>query len=203
MTVMAERPTTHGTEPHSFEDLLRTLDELNVPDGYKAEIIRGNIVVSPWQKAYYLRAMDLICDRVRPYLPEGHRISGLPALYVFREGERAYGPDVHAAHESARESTSYHLDGEALSFVAELTSTSTRSADLNDKVMVYGKAGVPVYLLLNMQREEATVYSVPSPQVGYEKSLTKPFGEKLYIPDPFGFALDTTGFHAPEGAAES
>jgi hypothetical protein len=38
---MAERPTTNGTEPDSFEDLLDTLDELDVPDGYKAEIIRG------------------------------------------------------------------------------------------------------------------------------------------------------------------
>lgn len=41
MTVMAERPTTSGTESHDFEELLDTLDELDVPDGYKAEIIRG------------------------------------------------------------------------------------------------------------------------------------------------------------------
>ncbi|MEZ7157227.1 Uma2 family endonuclease [Streptomyces sp. MAD19A] len=197
MTVMAERPTTRGTEPDSFENLLRTLDELDVPDGYKAEIIRGSIVVSPWQKAYYLRVMELICDRLRPHLPDGHRVSGLPALYVFPGVERAYGPDVHAAHESARESISHHLDGEALSFVAELTSPSTRDADLHDKVSVYGKAGVPVHLVLNMQDEEATVYSSPSPEVGYEESLTKPFGEKLSIPDPFGCVLDTSGFAAP------
>ncbi|WP_416966378.1 Uma2 family endonuclease [Streptomyces sp. Agncl-13] len=203
MTLMAERPVMSGTEPRgSFEEMLDVLDELGVPDGYRAEIIRGNIVVSPWQKAYYLRVMDLICDRLRPYLPEGHRISGLPALYVFPGAERAYGPDVHAAHESTRESTSHHLDGEALSFVAELTSTSTRSADLNEKVSVYGKAGVPVYLILNMQDEEATVYWSPSTQVGYEESLTKPFGEKLYIPDPFGFALDTSGLQAPQGPAK-
>jgi Uma2 family endonuclease len=203
MTLMAERPVMSGTEPRSeFEEMLDVLDELNLPNGYRAEIIRGNIVVSPWQKAYYLRVMELICDRMRPFLPEGHRISGLPALYVFPGVERAYGPDVHAAHESARESTSHHLDGEALSFVAELISTSTRGTDLNDKVRVYGKAGVPVYLILNMQDEEATVYSTPSPHVGYEESLTKPFGEKLYLPHPFDFALDTSGFQAPAEAED-
>lgn len=40
MTLMIERPTTSGTEPHGFEDLLDTLDESDVP-GYRAEIIRG------------------------------------------------------------------------------------------------------------------------------------------------------------------
>ena len=75
MTSMTERPTTNGTEPRgSFEDLLDLLEELNVPDGYNAEIIRGNIVVSPWSKGYYTRVMKLVCAQLEPYLPEGHII---------------------------------------------------------------------------------------------------------------------------------
>ncbi|MDT3726461.1 Uma2 family endonuclease [Streptomyces sp. DSM 41972] len=145
--------------------------------------------------------MELIRDRLRPHLPEGHRISGLPALYVFPGAERAYGPDVHAAHEPERESTSHHLDGEELSFVAEPASPSTRDAGLHDKVGVYGKAGVPVYLVLDTQDEEAAVCSSPSPEAGYEESLTEPFGEKLSLPDPFGCVLDTSGFAAPGARA--
>ncbi len=41
MTVMAERPTTHGTELGDFEEMLALLDELELRDGFKAEIIRG------------------------------------------------------------------------------------------------------------------------------------------------------------------
>ncbi|NUQ97775.1 MAG: Uma2 family endonuclease, partial [Streptomyces sp.] len=41
MTLMTERPTISGSEPENFEELLDILDELNVPDGYKVEIIRG------------------------------------------------------------------------------------------------------------------------------------------------------------------
>ncbi|WP_425246055.1 hypothetical protein [Streptomyces sp. NEAU-NA10] len=37
----------------------------------------------------------------------------------------------------------------------------------------------------------------------YEVRFTKPFGEKLHIPGPFGCALDTTGFQAPEEQAET
>ncbi|WP_078914030.1 Uma2 family endonuclease [Streptomyces sp. NRRL S-37] len=197
---MAERPTINGTEPNSFEGLLRTLDELDVPDGYKAEIIRGNIVVSPWSKAFYLDVMELVCEQLRPYLPEEHRISYGPFLYVFPGVERAYGPDIHVAHRGVSRSTSNHLDGEALSFVAELTSSSTRNDDLTDKVETYGKAGVPIYLLLDMQEEQATVFSMPSAK-GYEARCSKPFGEKLPIPAPFGCVLDTTEFKAPEASA--
>ncbi|WP_323138156.1 MULTISPECIES: hypothetical protein [unclassified Streptomyces] len=49
---MLERPTIGGTEPPGFEALLDLLDELNVPNGYKAEIIKGNIVVSPGSKGF-------------------------------------------------------------------------------------------------------------------------------------------------------
>ncbi|MFD3835970.1 Uma2 family endonuclease [Streptomyces sp. NPDC058642] len=197
MTLMTERPTISGTEPRSFEALLADLDELVLPDGYRAEIIRGSIVLSPWSKGYYHRVMGLICDRLRPHLPQGHDISGGPFLYVFPGDERAYGPDIHAAHEQTFETTSNRLDGEALSFVAELTSSSTRDDDLTDKVVVYGRAGVPIYLLLDMQEEQATVFSTPSAK-GYESRCTRPFGEELPLPAPFDCILDTTGFQAPE-----
>jgi Uma2 family endonuclease len=196
MTVMIERPTISSTEPHSFEAMLDDLDRLDVLDGYKAEIIRGSIVMSPWSKGYYLDVMELVCDQLRPHLPEEHRISDGPFLYVFPGSERAYGPDIHAAHRSVRQTTSNRLDGEALSFVAELTSSATRDDDLSDKVETYGKAGVPVYLILDMQEEKATVLSDPSDQ-GYRTRCSKQFGDKIEIPAPFNCTLDTTGFQAP------
>ncbi|MFI8857364.1 MULTISPECIES: Uma2 family endonuclease [Streptomyces] len=199
---MAERPTASGTELGDFEELLDLLDELDVPDGYKAEIVKGNIVVSPWSKGYYLDVMELLCEQLRQHLPEEHRISYGPFLYVFPGVERAYGPDIHVAHRSVSRITGNHLDGEALSFVAELTSSSTRNDDLTDKVETYGRAGVPVYLLLDMQEEQATVFSMPSAK-GYEARCSKPFGEKLPIPQPFDCVLDTSGFQRPPGDTEA
>lgn len=152
--------------------------------------------MSPCSKGYCLDVMELVCEQLRQHLPEEHRISYGPFLYVFPGVERAYGPDVHVAHRSISRITSNHLDGEALSFVAELTSSSTRDDDLTDKVEAYGRAGVPVYLLLDMQEEQATVFSMPSAK-GYEARCSKPFGEKLPIPEPFDCLLDTTDFKAP------
>ena len=197
MTLMTERPITiSGTEPPSFEGLLDALDKLDLPDGYRAEIIKGNIVVSPWSKGYYSRVMKLVRRQLEEYLPEGHLIDSSPLLFVFPGVERAYGPDIYAVHERTLETDSNRLDGEGLSFVAELTSPSTRNDDLTDKVETYGRAGVPVYLVLDMQQEEASLFLGPY-EKGYKSRLTKPFGEKLYIPDPFGCELDTAGFQAP------
>ncbi|WP_399925336.1 Uma2 family endonuclease [Streptomyces kanamyceticus] len=201
MSVMLERPTISGTDPRHFEELRKALEELSVPVGFKAEIIRGNIVVSPWSKAYYLDVMDLVCEQLRPHLPQEHRISSSPALYVFPGVERAYGPDIHAAHRRTRLTTSNQLDGDGLSFVAELTSPSTRDDDLTDKVERYGKAGVPIYLLLDMQEEPATVYWSPTVK-GYESHLTAPFGKTARVRAPFDCDLDTSGFQAPAGAEE-
>ncbi|MEU7054782.1 Uma2 family endonuclease [Streptomyces sp. NPDC046197] len=199
MTLMAERPVINEAEPRStFEELLDLLDELSVPDGYKAEIIRGSVVVSPWSKGYYTRVMRLVCNQLESYLPEGHIIERTPQLFVFPGVERAYGPDIHAAHEQTYETQSNHLDGEGLSFVAEVTSTATRDGDLTEKVETYGKAGIPVYLILDMQEQQAIVYGSPSPK-GYEVRFSKPFGEKLPIPEPLGCTLDTDGFQAPQG----
>ncbi|MEU1046960.1 Uma2 family endonuclease [Streptomyces sp. NPDC005897] len=196
MTVMAERPTMSGTEYQSFEELLVALDELVVPDGYRAEITRGSIVVSPWSRGYYTLVMRLVCEQLEPHLPDGHVIDRAPNLFVFPGVERAFGPDVYAAEATALATVSNHLDGEALSFVAELTSSSTRDDDLTDKVETYGRAGISVYLILDMQEEQATVLWTPSAK-GYESRLTRPFGEKLPLPAPFDCLLDTSGFKAP------
>ncbi|MGX9887500.1 Uma2 family endonuclease [Streptomyces sp. NPDC002276] len=183
-----------------FQGLLDDGDELQVPPGYRVEIIRGNIVLSPWPPGYYARVMNQVCEQLSSHLPEGHIACSGRLLYVFPSAERAYEPDIHVVHRRKLRTTSNRMDGTALSFVAELTLPSTRDVDFTDKVETYGKAGVPVYLLLDMQEEQATVYWTPSAK-GYESCSTRPFGGRLSIPAPFDCTLDTTGFEPPKPSA--
>ncbi|MEX3100541.1 MULTISPECIES: Uma2 family endonuclease [unclassified Streptomyces] len=192
---MTGRATTSDIEPHDFEVFLTTLDGLDVP-GYRAEIVQGSITLSPWPKGYYVKIAQSICEQLEPHLPESHLLTTSPALYVFPGDRRAYGPDVHAASGEAFTTAGSRLDGESLAFAAELASSPTRDDDLTEKVQVYGRAGVPVYLLLDMPEEEATVFWMPWPK-GYQSRCTKPFGEKLHIPAPFDCELDTAGFRRP------
>jgi Uma2 family endonuclease len=204
MAVMLERPTIDVLPGSArFQARLRTLLQLDVhlPDGYRAEIIGGNIVMSPWSKGYYLPIMQSIRTQLEPHAPQGHTVDYAPYVFTFPDAERAYGPDIFVAEESAFRTRKRYIDGEALSLVAELTSTSTRDADWDEKTPVYGKSGVPVYLLLDLQESAATLFWNPSDR-GYASRLTVPFGEKLHVPPPFDCELDTTGFEA-ESEAES
>lgn len=195
MTVMLERPNAIDVPdgPARFQALCRTLLTMDVPDGYRAEIIGGNIVMSPWSKGYYLPIMRSLRSQLEPFAPAGHIVDSSPYLFTFPGQERGYGPDVFAAEASAFATDQRYIDGEALSLVTELTSSATRDTDWHDKTTVYGKSGVPLYLLLDMQEGTFTVFWGPS-ATGYGARLTVPFGEKAHIPAPFDCELSTAEF---------
>ncbi|MFD4524447.1 Uma2 family endonuclease [Streptomyces sp. NPDC058470] len=192
---MSERPAAMDPPPAgAFEDMLRIVEELDTPDGYKAELIRGKIVVSPWSKLRYLRPMRRLRRQVEAHAPEGHVAETSPFLFVFPPAERGFGPDLFVADESAFDAEGRHADAAALSLVAELTSVSTKDADWLDKLDTYGRV-VPVYLVLDMQAEEITAFWDPS-EKGYRSRTTVPFGKPLHVPAPFDFELNTSGFAA-------
>ncbi|WP_369233800.1 Uma2 family endonuclease [Streptomyces sp. R21] len=199
---MSERPTAIDAPPSgAFEDMLRIVEELDTPDGYKAELIRGKIVVSPWSKLRYLRPMRRLRTQVEAHAPQGHVTETSPFLFVFPPSGRGLGPDLFVADEAAFDAQGRHADGSALSLVAELTSDSTKDADWLDKLDTYGRV-VPVYLVLDMQVEEVTAFWDPS-EKGYRSRTTVPFGEPLHVPVPFDFELDTSGFAARPDAEEA
>ncbi|WP_406507034.1 Uma2 family endonuclease [Streptomyces sp. NBC_00212] len=187
---MSEGSATGEKAP--FGELLRTAEELNTPDGYKTELIRGKITLSAGPELRCRRPMWLLRAQLEPHAPAGHDVDVAPFLFTFPSVARAYGPDLHVAEEAAFEAEGRHADGGALSLVAEFTSLSTRDADWEEKVAVYGQL-VPVYLVLDMQAAEITCFWDPSPH-GYRSRTTAPFGRPLHIPAPFDFDLDTAAF---------
>lgn len=195
MTAMIEQPAPIDADEvgtQGFERLLRTVEELDTPDGFKAELIRGKIVVSPWSKLRYLRPMRALRRQLEEHAPEGHIADSTPFLFSFPVAERAYGPDLFVVEEAAFDAEGRHADAEALSLVAEFTSVSTKDSDWHEKLGVYGQL-VPVYLVVDMQAREITCFSDPSPG-GYRSRWTVSFGEPLRVPGPFDCEIDTTAF---------
>ncbi|MFJ7155524.1 Uma2 family endonuclease [Streptomyces sp. NPDC101118] len=190
---MTEQATPIETAtPPTFDALLRTVEEMDTPDGFKAELIRGKIIVSPWSKLRYSRPMRDLRAQLQAQAPKGHFADTSPFLFSFPGAHRAFGPDLYVVDESAFDADGRHADGEALSLVAEFTSVSTKDADWEEKLDVYGRL-VPVYLVVDMQESEITCFSDPSPH-GYRSRTTVSFGEPLRVPEPFGFELDTSTF---------
>jgi Uma2 family endonuclease len=196
VTATLDAPMSSAAElPLPFPRLLDILEDLDqrIPEGFKVEIVGGSIVMSPWSQGFYSRVMDSLLDQLSAHAPEGHRVRSHPNLYVFPKVQRAFGPDIHVVDADATHVRGIRLPGEALSLAAELTSESTRGNDWGDKLEAYGRAGVPVYLLVDMQKETVSVFSAPSGH-GYQSSSTVEFGQKIHIPEPFDFTLDTSSF---------
>ncbi|MEU9718513.1 Uma2 family endonuclease [Streptomyces sp. NPDC047976] len=197
---MRERNRPVEAEPHrdpAFENMLRTVEEMDTPEGYKAELIRGKIIVSPWPELRCMRPMLSLREQLGRHAPEDHVADSAPFLFSFPSVGRAYGPNFYVVDRAAFLTEERHGDGEALSLVAEFTSASTRDADWQEKLQVYGRL-VPVYLVVDMQEEEITCFSDPSPQ-GYRAHRTVSFGTPLPVPAPFSCEIDTTAFKAAAG----
>ncbi|MFI1357104.1 Uma2 family endonuclease [Streptomyces sp. NPDC020898] len=204
---MTERPTAIDAATDaaigapatgSFEDMLRIVEEMDTPVGYKAELIRGKIVVSPWSKLRYKKAMKALRLQLEPHAPEGHDVDVAPFLFRFPGSQRGFGPDLHVADEAAFDDEGRHADAAALSLAAELTSDSTKDVDWLDKMDTYGRI-VPVYLLLDMKMQEINVFWDPSPK-GYRSRTNVPFGRPVRVPAPFDFELDTSAFVIADNA---
>ncbi|MEV7545157.1 Uma2 family endonuclease [Streptomyces sp. NPDC089915] len=176
----------------AFETLLRTVEEMDTPDGFKAELIRGKIIVSPLSKLRHVRRMRELRQQLEPLAPDGHIVEYMPLLFSFPAAERAYAPDLFVVDEAAFDGEGRHADAAALSLVAEFTSAPTRDADWKEKAEVYGQL-VPVYLVVDMQDSEITCFWDPSPH-GYRSRTTISFGEALHVPAPFRCKPGTTGF---------
>ncbi|WP_026929354.1 Uma2 family endonuclease [Glycomyces tenuis] len=185
---------SYDERSEDFGYMVETASELDLPDGFSAEVFGGNIVVSPWSRGSYFRPMNSLLNQLEPHAPESHVTSGAPFKFVFPNHAAAVGPDVWVADEDMIEIDSSKLPGEALSLVAELTSPSTRGRDLTTKADLYGHAGVPVYLLFDMKEQRCTVYSEPSSRYGYQSLVAVEFGKPVQVPEPFGFELDTSAF---------
>ncbi|MER7043968.1 Uma2 family endonuclease [Streptomyces jumonjinensis] len=74
----------------------------------------------------------------------------------------------------------------------EVTSydADTDQRDRVEKPRAYAQTGIPVYLLIDRDRCEVTVYSEPD-GVRYECSPTVPFGKEIALPDPVGIVVPT------------
>lgn len=165
---------------------------IDVPDGYRVEIIEGNIVVRPTPMGPHARNASLLRRALRPCLPPDALDVEMVTLDLTETGQR-YIPDVLVLPDDAlqREEWLYPA-GEAL-LVAEITSPSNAETDRVRKLRGYARSGVPAYLLIDRGEGSVSLFTEPERGV-YRRQMRVPFGEKLDLPEPFTGAVDTATF---------
>lgn len=198
---MTAAPVEHNTAPdhRSWDLLLQAWRELDVPEGWHAEVDEGQIVLVPPPHRHHNGIADALQrvlyqaapDELGIYQTLGIHIAPLDKLYV---------PDLVLAPrevvDAADPDTNDPLDASEALLVVEITSQSNAKDDRTKKLWAYAHAPVPVYLLVDRFDEHgptATLFT--GPQNGaYKRAERVPFGEGLKLPEPFAVTVDTADF---------
>jgi Uma2 family endonuclease len=187
--------TRESEMPTGF--LLQDFLSLDTPEGYRAELIDGEIVVTPPPDGNHERGISRIVMQVVRKSSVEMDFSGDKGLIVPSGGKDDGGrviPDVTFAK---AELDLFHgapswMPAEGVAMVVEVTS-SRPSLDRDAKRRAYAAARIPLYLLVDRQRGRVTLFSHPKAD-DYARTVAAAFGDKLELPEPFSFTLDTSPF---------
>jgi Uma2 family endonuclease len=105
---------------------------------------------------------------------------------------RFYIPDVVVVHPEAR---TPEEEQAAIALVVEVTSPTSPDTVLNDrqtKPGEYAKAGVPLYLLVDQEPGEWTLFALAEGWQRYQVAAAGKYSEPVPLPAPLGFEIATS-----------
>lgn len=179
------------------EFMLADFLNLDTPEGYRAELIDGEIVVTSPPDGNHQRAIWHILEQVVRSSSARMQYSGQSGLIVPSHGIPDEGRFIPDAIFAPAELDVFHnapswMSPDGIELVVEVTS-SRPDLDRNKKRGAYAGAGIPLYLLVDRQHRRVTLFS--NPEFGdYSRTSAASFGRKLNLPKPFDFLLDTASF---------
>lgn len=176
----------HDHHDHPTEALL---DELPLPEGYRAELIEGEIVVTPPPAGDHEHIFSRIARQILRSTATHVDLSAHKGLITPRG---SYIPDLTVGVEGVFKDQEPWMFAVGVLLVGEVTSGRPYT-DREIKRLGYAGAEIPLYLLVD--RTARTVVLFTEPRGGdYQNMVEKPFGESVDLPEPFSFALDTSAF---------
>ncbi|MER6960864.1 Uma2 family endonuclease [Streptomyces sp. NPDC000618] len=200
MTALAhERPETMPEtriEPVSRPENGPDLDEvvwqaweaMELPEGYRAEIIEGAIEVSPTGRLSHARIVNRLRDALARYLEKGEYAAYQDTNVIFRR--KVWIPDVLVAPEDLdpyADEDGLGVDAAAVRLVVEVASPGKRNQDRDHvrKRREYARAGIPVYILVDDYDDQGavTLFAGPQPdKADWEDVHRVPYGTDVTVP---------------------
>ncbi len=182
-----------------WDYLLNTWQELDVPDGWRAEIIDDNgvVLVAPPSVPHNIIA-SWVHRALLLALPDGWHIFQTLGLQ-WPVVERLYMPDLVVMPVSAAKQARTPCPADEAELVVEIVSRGSRDTDRKKKLWGYAHGPVPLYLLIDAWDEtgpSVTLYEQPG-DGRYNHATTVNFGAKIGLPKPFDIELDTSAFPGP------
>jgi Uma2 family endonuclease len=174
----------------TVEQILALHAEFDPPEGHKAEVIGGTIVVSPSPSRRHGLIYGKLHRQLSQLLPAHLTVTNSITLEMTASGER-YIPDLLVASEDSLRSEDWLLDAGEAELVAEIVSPHNARHDRVTKVRGYAASGVPIYLLVDPLEQAVTLFFEPAGDC-YQQLHRVPFGATIALPEPYSGKIDTS-----------
>ncbi|MGW1123700.1 Uma2 family endonuclease [Streptomyces sp. NPDC002526] len=177
--------------------LLEGFEALDPPEGFRAELLEGEIALKPPPDGDHEDCIALILEQVLRRAKTDMDFSankglklrggrGCPANHVIPDG--TFAPHALRLYRGAAP----WMPCEGVALVVEVTS-SKPVADREAKRHCYARAPIPLYLLVDREQSSVTLFRDPAGD-DYRQHCTVPFGKAVSLPEPFSFDLETAEF---------
>ncbi|MEO3787640.1 Uma2 family endonuclease [Actinocorallia sp. B10E7] len=177
-------------------DAQQAFGELIVPEGFRAELIDGEIILSPSGRRLHWRLISRIAAQLTSLTDweciteqtiQHPRFTDLPE------------PDLAVLPYTDEPSDDTYHPADEVVFVVEVVSRRDPHNDGVRKTDVYARFGIPLHLTVDPFKGRCVLRLVPQSgdeRVGptYTEHRVFPFGEPIDLPPPLNITLDTSTF---------
>ncbi|MEV0707415.1 Uma2 family endonuclease [Nocardia aurea] len=197
MSTVIEDP--HDRRGDSATVLLEGFHSLETPEGFRAELIEGEILVTPPPTGNHENNVSSVIRQVLRRSSTTVSFSGNKGLVLRRGGacpENHLIPDGVFVPQGAFRDEPPWMPVDPVVMVLEVTG-SHPDRDRELKRRCYARGAVPLYLLLDRETRTTTLFGAPGPRTDstdYTREVRVPFGTPLDLPEPFGLTLETAEF---------
>ncbi|MGW0667071.1 Uma2 family endonuclease [Streptomyces sp. NPDC002746] len=174
----------------------RTLDMMfewlePTPEGFKVEIVEGNIYMSPQRDTHWEIILDIV-EQLRTRYARKQLKSDVRIDFPGRLN--GFASDVVALADGAEKDAKDHWRYQDIEFVAEVISKQTAANDYGSKMATYATAGVPVYVIVDPYTGKWHLHTLPKDDE-YRAVLSFDFGNPIDLTATVvGLTLETGGF---------
>jgi Uma2 family endonuclease len=162
MTVLEDRIEMADADAMSLDDWFERLERMPVPEGYRVEIVGGNVHMTPQRDTHWIIIRRIVRALEDKFGMDVKVFSDVRIDFPGHENAlNGFCPDVALFKDSAKKDAKGRWRYQDVLFVAEAISQGTAANDYGPKRMAYAEAEVPVYVIADPYQGRCHVYTDP------------------------------------------
>ncbi|WP_157982545.1 Uma2 family endonuclease [Nocardiopsis sp. FIRDI 009] len=190
MTAVLEKSSEVRPAPSSLRDVA---DHLDVPPGFRVEVLEGAIVMSPTPSKKHAGVLSRLHGQLFEQLPNGRSAVQVCSVEA-PEGEDFATPDLMIVPVAVEEEDGWLVSPDDVDCVVEVVSPSNHTNDTKIKPTLYARWRIPVYLVIDPRNGTNRLYWDPKGGQ-YQARHDVEFGTDVVLPEPLkDIRIDTSVF---------